>query len=203
MFVTHPSEVELPHAPQKQNSGGRVGARRRPGATPGKRKARGGRERGSRLAPSIPASAVGGGEGQARATPSPGRVSAGVASATTACETLLGTVLGAPLAHKCTPVPVTATSRQRKAGVEAGAPQAEEGGPSAPNLRLLPCRQGVAGPRPHRPMYGSSGSSPSTAPPPGGWQGPFRLRSHLLQKAAERKVRCVAAGPPGTPRRPG
>ena len=44
---------------QKQNSGGRTGARRRPGATSRKRKARGGREKGSQVAPNLPASTVG------------------------------------------------------------------------------------------------------------------------------------------------
>ena len=165
MFVTHPSEVEQPRASRKQNSGGKgVGACRRPGATSGKRRARrrpgatsgkgkvsGEREKGSRLAPGVHASTIGGKERNwARASPSPGRASAGTASAITVRGVPLGAVLGAPPAYKCKPFPNTAPSERRTAGVRASGSQASEGA-SAPGLRLPPCRQSVAGPRPHSP----------------------------------------------------
>ena len=49
MFVAHPLEVEQPHAPKNRTRGGGTGARRRPGATSGKRKAGGGGRKGARF----------------------------------------------------------------------------------------------------------------------------------------------------------
>ena len=48
-----------------------------------------------------------------------------------------------------------------------------------------------------------SGASPSTAPPPGGWQGPSWQGSRSSPGAAGGRAQCAAAAPPGTPKRPG
>ena len=183
MFVAHLTKVEQPLATKKHSGGrGDGGPSAARGSPPGRKKARGeGREeKGSQVVPSLPVSTA-----KARAAPSPGRVSAGVAPATASRGFPLKAVPGAtpdPQVQADPGYSTQQTAQSRGLGWHALDVRG----------RALSALSASSAKPPERSKTKSrqtplSGSSSSTALLPGEWQGPSRVRSHWPQKAAERQ----------------
>ena len=158
------------------------------GLPPGGEKPEEREEKGSQAAPSLRASTVG-----ARAAPSPGRVSAGAASAATSRGSPLGTVLRAPLDPQVHADP-RSSAQQTAQGRGSGCRASDARGRAFSALyasSAVPPERSKTRSR----QTSMSGSSPWTALPPGGWQGPSRVRSCWPQKGGS-EVGSVSSSRP-------